>query len=96
MITGNLAKYAKKTFTIMDVKSGGENTMENLENVLVEEVTENVAVEPTPKGGNKLVKGALIAGAAFGIWQGGKWIVKKIRARKAKNAANVEEETVEE
>ena len=74
----------------------GGTIMENLENVVVEEVIEEVAVEPAGSSvGSKLVKGALIAGAAFGTYKGIKWIVKKVKARKAKKAEE-EAETVEE
>ena len=60
--------------------------MENLENLVVEEVIEEAA---TPSVGSRLVKGALIAGAAFGIYKGFKWVVGKVKAHKAKQ--NTEE-----
>lgn len=81
----------------MDGMSREENTMEELNNVVVDEVIEEVAVEPVKSTtGSKLVKGALIAGAAFGVYKGVKWIVKKVKAHKAKKAEVETEETEEE
>lgn len=72
--------------------------MENLENLeVVEEVMEEATVETAKSSvGSKLVKGALIAGAAFGAYKGVKWIAGKIKARKANKKAAVEAEVVEE
>ena len=71
--------------------------MENLENLVVEEVIEEAAVEPVKSTvGEKVVAGALIAGAAFGTYKGVKWIVKKVKAHKAKKAEVEAEETEEE
>lgn len=80
----------------MDGMSKEENTMEELNNVVVDEVIEEVVAEPTkPSVGNVLVKGALIAGAAFGVYKGVKWVKGKIKAHKAKKAAEDVEDTEE-
>lgn len=83
----------------MDVMSKEENTMEKLEiKDEVKEVIEEVAVEPaTPSVGGKLVKAGLAVLAVFGIYQGAKWTVNKVKThRKAKKAAEEAEETEEE
>lgn len=70
--------------------------MENLENLAVEEVIEEVVVEPTkPSVGSKLVKGAVVAAAAFGVYKGVKWVVGKVKAHKAKKTAEDVEDTEE-
>lgn len=78
----------------MDGMSREENTMEELNNVVVDEVIEEVVAEPTkPSVGNALVKVALIVGTGLGLYGLGKWVKGKVKAHKAKKAA---EEFVED